>query len=87
MENAHPETEVPTLTSIAQRYIDSREPLTVTVGGKPQEVVVQPWHVAAIRAKAGLPANKELDEERFRQLLQDVLGITIGGKPEPEPAK
>jgi hypothetical protein len=68
----------PTLESIAAQHMQAGTEFTFA-GLSP--VRIQPWHVAAIRAKNRMPANRELDEERFRQLLEDVLRITVGGPP------
>lgn len=67
----------PTLDSIGAKYLQSKE----TIGSS--KLVLEPWHLPAIKAKHKIPGNKEMDETRFQELVQDVVDITIGGAAKP----
>lgn len=43
---------------------------------------VEPWKVAAVKAKFRLYGNSELSEAKVRELVEDVEGIRIGVPPE-----
>lgn len=61
-----------TLDSLAEKHYGQELDL-----GKAGKVHVQPWHVAAIKAKFSIPGNREMDEGRFQQLMEDVVQISI----------
>lgn len=86
----HPEPPPhPTLDSIHATHLTAQKSLTFQRPGKTkndptteEKVAVQPWHLAAIKAKHKTPGNKELTDEEYARLVEDVHFITIGGPPE-----
>jgi predicted ThiF/HesA family dinucleotide-utilizing enzyme len=78
--------QLATLDSLHAEHVAQKR--TVDVPGQKQPVLVEPWHLAAIKASARIPGNRELTEENFHKLVADVVQVSIGGAPKKtEPTK